>query len=241
MPATHASTPSAPDRPEVLARFRSQLDLVDLNARQVARRIGASSVTLDDLRSFGQEGLLIAARTFDESRGVPFRRWANLRIRGVILDGVRKWGTLPRRIYRELRAIAAADAMQEVYDEEDTARPATTSQAADTRLSSYLAGLATAMATGRIAAVPGGDGEAATNDWTPEELVENAELVSRIKVIISRLPNSERTLLERHYFGEETLDEAAASLGLSKSWGSRLHARAIDAVARELRREQRSP
>jgi DNA-directed RNA polymerase specialized sigma subunit len=42
--------------------------------------------------------------------------------------------------------------------------------------------------------------------------------------------------VERHYFGDETLDQAAASLGLSKSWGSRLHARAIETIARELKR-----
>jgi len=51
------------------------------------------------------------------------------------------------------------------------------------------------------------------------------------------LPASERTLIERHYFGDETLEQAAASVGLSKSWGSRLHARAIDAIAKELRRK----
>jgi DNA-directed RNA polymerase specialized sigma subunit len=65
-----ASKPT--DSPEALARFHAQLDLVDLNARQVARRLSTTSVTLDDLRSFGREGLLQAARTFDESRGVPF-------------------------------------------------------------------------------------------------------------------------------------------------------------------------
>jgi DNA-directed RNA polymerase specialized sigma subunit len=43
-------------------------------------------------------------------------------------------------------------------------------------------------------------------------------------------------LIERHYFADETLEQAAASLGLSKSWGSRLHAHAIEAITRELRR-----
>ena len=53
---------------------------------------------------------------------------------------------------------------------------------------------------------------------------------------MAALPDSERTLVERHYFAGETLEQAAASIGLSKSWGSRLHARAIEAIARELRR-----
>ncbi len=227
---------AATDAPEVLARFRAELDLVDLNARQVARRIVAPSVTLDDLRSFGQEGLLQAARTFDESRGVPFRRWANLRIRGAMIDGVRQWGSLPRRVYRELRAVAAADRLQEAYDEEDAANPLATPEGADARLTSYLAGIATAIAAGTMVAAPRGSIDPEGRDATPEDLVGNAELIARVKAIVARLPDAERTLVERHYFGDETLDQAAASLGLSKSWGSRLHARAIDAIAREMRK-----
>lgn len=233
-----------PDPPAVLARFHAELDLVDLNARQIARQIGrgalsssSSPTTLDDLRSFGREGLLLAARTFDPARGVPFRRWANLRIRGAIIDGVRQWGTLPRRVYRELRGLSAGDRVQEVYDEEHAASPASTPEAADARLTSYLAGLATAMAIGTLATAPSRpDGEAASLDATPEELVADAQLMAHVRAIVARLPDAERTLIERHYFADETLDQAAASLGLSKSWGSRLHARAIETIARELRK-----
>ncbi len=229
-------TPGVSDAPEVLARFRSELDLVDLNARQVARRLATPLVTLDDLRSFGREGLLQAARTFDEAHGVPFRRWANLRIRGALIDGVRQWGALPRRVYRELRAIGAADGQQGAYDEEDAASPAATPEAAEARLTTYLAGLATAMAVGSMAAAARERAGADGHDPTPEDLVANAELVARVRSVVARLPDAERTLVERHYFGDETLEQAAASLGLSKSWGSRLHARAIDAIAREMRK-----
>jgi RNA polymerase sigma factor FliA len=224
------------DRPEVLARFHAELDLVDLNARQLVRRIGSAFVTLDDLRSFGQEGLLQAARNFDESRGVPFRRWANLRIRGAMLDGVRRWGSVPRRVYRELHAMAAADQVQEIYDEEDAANRATTPETADARLGMYLAGIATAIAVGTMVAAPRANVDSEGRDVTPEDLVGNAELIARVKAIVLRLPDAERTLVERHYFGDETLDQAAASLGLSKSWGSRLHARAIETIARELQK-----
>jgi len=218
-----------------MTRFRSELDLVDVNARQLARRIGPSSLTLDDLRSFGQEGLLQASRTFDPAHGVPFRRWANLRVRGAIIDGVRQWGSLPRRVYRELRAIDAADRVQAVYDEEDAAHPATTAEAADARITTYLAGIATALAIGTLSAARG-DGDAEGREATPEALVGDAELIARVREVLATLPDAERTLVERHYFADETLDQAAASLGLSKSWGSRLHARAIDAIAKAMRK-----
>jgi RNA polymerase sigma factor for flagellar operon FliA len=196
-------------------------------------------VTLDDLRSFGREGLLQAARSFDPARGVPFRRWANVRVRGAMMDGLRQWGALPRRLYRELRALEAADRMLEAYDEEDASNPATTPEAADSRLTAYLAGMATAMAIGTLAprhvsrGAEGADREGL--EPSPEDLLGEAELLARVKEIVGTLPEQERTLVERHYFAGDTLDDAAASLGLSKSWGSRLHARAIDTIARKLR------
>jgi RNA polymerase sigma factor for flagellar operon FliA len=229
---------------DALARFHAELDLVDLIARQLGRRV-SRSVTLDDLRSFGREGLLQAARSFDPSHGVPFRRWANVRVRGAMMDGLRQWGALPRRLYRELRALEAADRVLEAYDEEDAASPATTlttPEAADSRLTAYLAGMATAMAVGTLAAGPperSEDGEG--HELSPEELLGEAELLARVKEIVETLPQQERTLVERHYFGGDTLDDAAASLGLSKSWGSRLHARAIETIARKLRQSGDAP
>ncbi len=154
-----------------------------------------------------------------------------------MIDGVRQWGQLPRRVYQELRALEAANRMQEAYAEEDSARPARTPEAADGRLTSYLAGIATAMAIETMSgdsARPSLDAEG--REPSPEELVAKAELVVRVKEIVARLPDAERTLIDRHYFADETLDQAAASLGLSKSWGSRLHARAIETIAREMRK-----
>jgi RNA polymerase sigma factor for flagellar operon FliA len=229
-----AATSGSHDAPATLDRFHAELDLVDVNAKQLARRLRGTTVTLDDLRSFGQEGLLHAARTYDEARGVPFRRWANLRIRGAMIDGVRRFGSLPRRVYRELGGMADADRLQEEYDEEDAANPAATPEAADARLTTYLAGLATAMAVGHAASPRSEDQRA--EEPSPEDLACQAELVAAVRAIVARLPDAERTLVERHYFGDETLDQAAASLGLSKSWGSRLHARAIEAIASELRK-----
>jgi RNA polymerase sigma factor for flagellar operon FliA len=223
------------DSPEVLARFHAELDLVDIAAKQIVRRMG-SLVTLDDLRSFGREGLLQAARTFDPARGVPFRRWANLRIKGAMLDGARQWGTLPRRVYRELQGLEAGDRMLEAYDEEDAASPAATAEVADDRLTTYLAGIATAIAVGTMMAAPRENVDPDGRDVTPEDLLGEAQLMARVKAIVALLPVQERTLVERHYFGGQTLDEAAASLGLSKSWGSRLHARAIESIGEELRR-----
>lgn len=73
-------------------------------------------------------------------------------------------------------------------------------------------------------------------DVTPEDLLADAELLARVKKIVATLPEQERAIVERHYFADEDLDEAAAAIGLSKSWGSRLHARALEAIGRALKR-----
>jgi RNA polymerase sigma factor for flagellar operon FliA len=226
--------PTVPaDSPEVLARFHAEIDLVEINAHQLARRL-SRAVTFEDLRSFGHEGLLRAARTFDAAKGLPFRRWANLRIKGAMIDGLRRWGGLPRRLYRDLQAMEAGDRLLEAYDAEDAANPAMTPEAADARLTAYLAGLATAIAVGTLTAAPSEDTDAKAYEVTPEDRFARSEMIARVKAIVAALPRKERTLVERHYFAGDTLDDAAASLGLSKSWGSRLHARAIRAIADKL-------
>jgi len=62
------------------------------------------------------------------------------------------------------------------------------------------------------------------------ELASRAELRRHVLEAMQRLPENQRTLIERHYFGDADLDEAGAELGYSKSWASRLHARAIDTL-----------
>jgi RNA polymerase sigma factor (sigma-70 family) len=74
-----------------------------------------------------------------------------------------------------------------------------------------------------------------THEPSPEDLVAHAQLRERLRDVVGTLPEAERTMIELHYFKGATLDEAAASMGLSKSWGSRLHARAVDLVTRRLR------
>jgi len=224
------------DPPEVLARVNEGLPLVDMLARQMRRQFGLH-VMADDLASQGREALLAAARSFDPDRGIPFRRWACLRIRGAMIDSVRQSGNLPKRVYRKLRALQAADLVHDAANEELGAAPPQTPEAADAKLGDQLASAAMAMALGFLAMRNGEALERAKDpDRSPESTVGHAELLMRIKEEIEKLPDQERTLLLRHYFEDVNLDEVARELGLSKSWASRLHARGIETVARSFRR-----
>jgi RNA polymerase sigma factor for flagellar operon FliA len=216
------------------------LDLVDVIARQLARELGRSA-ELDDLRAMGQQGLLEAARRFDESRGVTFRRFANYRVRGAMLDGVRKGAPLPRRAHARIRALEAALLVSEAAAEDAVpgALPAISdAKASDEKLTEHLADMATAMAIGLLATPAVGDeGEIAAVDTTmsPEDAVAEAELRELVVKALDDLPEDERTLVRRHYLEGERFDQVAASLGLSKSWGSRLHTRAIARLTKRLR------
>lgn len=222
-----------------LRRFEESLGLVDAIARQVGRAIGAA-VELDELVSFGREGLLEAARRFDTSRGVPFRAYASYRVRGAIFDGVRKLSRLTRRTHERINGLAAAAAVSEgaLEDVITSGGGAGTAKQADAALADHLAALATAMAVGLVSPTAQGDeGERITVEQAddPETALARAELLELVGGAIAELPHEEAELVRRHYLGGERFDHVAAELGLSKSWASRLHTRAMGRLAKRLR------
>ncbi len=229
----------AHDSPEVLERFNATLDLVDVIARQVARAVGAA-VELDDLVGFGREGLLDAARRFDAERGVPFRSYANYRVRGAVLDGVRTMSRLSRRTHERINGLRAATRVSEGVLEDASAAPPPGSTAADAErgLSQHLAAMATAMAVGLVAPAAmaeGGEPTALATDESPEDATARAELLAVVRAAIDGLPFQEAELVRRHYLDGERFDLVAKDLGLSKSWASRLHTRAIGRLGKRLR------
>lgn len=227
------------DEAEALRRFDEGLDLVEILARQIGRVVG-SSVELDELRSFGQEGLLDAARRYDAARGVPFRAYATYRVRGAIFDGVRKLSRLPRRLHERLNGLSAAAKVSEGASEDVSApRPPGADRVhADAALAEHLAAMAAAITLGVVATTASGDdGEplALSRDVDPETALARSELLHVVRQAIEELPGEEAELVRRHYLQGERFDQVAAELGLSKSWASRLHTRAIGRLAKRLR------
>lgn len=228
------------DAPEVRERFEANLDLVDILARQIGRRFG-EFVELDDLLSYGREGLLDAARRFDVARGVPFRAYANFRVRGAIIDGVRTMARVPRRVHERLGALAALARVSEGAIEDLQVAPPPGAQPADAEraLADHLRSMATAMAMGLLAPTArDDDGEpipVVDAETTPEEALGKAELMRLVTDAIAELPAQEAELLKRHYLHGDRFDLVAQELGLSKSWASRLHTRALGRLSKRLR------
>lgn len=206
------------------------LELVHRIARRIFRDVGAY-IELDDLISFGSAGLLEAASRYDPERGVTFATFAYYRIRGAIYDGVRKMGALPPN--RDRRALAAQ--CTDDYLERLSKQPQRASRAADrtraVRAARELVERIRAVQIVYIAAMADSPEPLELVDspaHRSDQLVLQKQRNDRLKCAIDRLPARERQLIRRTYFDGIALGKAGAELGLSASWTSRLHARAVD-------------
>lgn len=211
-----------------------QLDLVSIIARQLARELGVAARLIEDLESAGREGLMSAAQRFDPERGVPFRRFANYRVRGAMIDALRRESDLPRRVRRQLQGLEDTQALNEAASEQP-APP--TPASADAALAEHLANLATALATGLVSAPAFDDGDPIAVDQAEpvDERLAREQLRVMVQQAVTELPDQERALVQGHYFEGRRFDEVSAELGLSKSWGSRLHSRAVARLTERLR------
>ncbi len=200
------------------------LPVVQAVSRRLARRLGGH-VQQDDLAGIGNLALIEVARTYDPTRA-SFAAYATSRLRWAILDGVRR-DTHARSMAARAAAILASDRFAEAQASHPEPEGPTTMEEDQAALADLLSGHAAALAVGLCASLP----DPATVQ-TPEDEVEQAELAHVVRGVVGALPERERALIERHYYGGEPFDTIAQDLGISKSWASRLHERAILAVKR---------
>jgi RNA polymerase sigma factor for flagellar operon FliA len=214
------------------ALVREGMPLVVTAAKRVARKLGGR-VPLDDLISIGNTALLDVARSWDPARA-PYAAYATWKLGLAILDGARR-ETHGRWVKARATALVGAERFGGEYHAHHAGSrppddaPPTTMEQDQAALGEMLAGRAAALALGLIG---GGLDEQVVH--TPEERLARAEEEHLARAAIARLPERERALLERHYFGGEQFDEIAEDLGITKSWASRLHHRGVAAVQREL-------
>lgn len=229
----------AAEPPEVLARVSAELDLVDLIARQVYKSIGGC-VDFQDLLSAGREGLLDAARRFDETKDIPFRAWANLRIRGAMIDDVRRMSALPRRAYERLAALAAAYRADEGALAPTFTTPTMTAGEAEAALVDQMALAATACALSRARHFMAGEQQIDLRDAvgeTPEEQLERAQLLACVEQVLGEFTQvREVTVIRLIHFQGMTMEDAGREMKLHKSSVSRLHACAMDRLAKRMKK-----
>jgi len=200
--------------------------------RSLARKLRehVPMVEFDDLVGFGMQGLIEAAQRFDDRHGVAFTTFAYYRVRGSMFDGLRSMGWLPRGEYARLRMEERASSYAQSMSDRGQ-QPAPSVDGGEggveqrvNEISNALSGVATIFVT----LLAREDEQRLLDERAaPHEQLERRQLADRVRRAIRKLPEKERRLLDLYYFQDQTLEQAGAAMGLSKSWTSRLHARAI--------------
>ena len=220
---------SGKENPRVLA----SLPFVE----QLARRVAATmphSIDIGDLVQDGVIGLIDAAHRFDESRGIKFETFAERRIRGAMIDALRKdaWPRGVRRQRRELEA-GREQLRSELGCEPSLAELAAKLGLDEKRLSRTIVRIHAIESTSPLAS-----GENLDESTLPAALIpsepeqpdfayEKAQTKDRIRSAIESLPAREQKVIGLYYYTEATMKQIGAEIGVNESRVSQLHARAI--------------
>ena len=218
----------------------------------LARRLAASmphSIDIGDLVQDGVLGLIDAAHRFDEGRGIKFETFAERRVRGAMIDALRReaWPRGVRRVRRELEA-ARESLRRELGHEPSVADLAAKVGSDEKRLNRTILRINTIESTSPLAATDHLDETSLpaalipSEPESPDGAYARSEVKDRVRAAIASLPSRERKLIGLYYFGEVTMKQIGAELGVNESRVSQLHARAIQrlrqALAQTLPQEQ---
>ncbi len=205
------------------------LPLVEALAHKILRSL-PSFVDVEDLVGFGQIGLIEASRRFDAGRGVLFKTFAYYRIRGAIFDGIRKMTWFNARDHAKDRKTvtyeAASNEILEDSAESERSRPGLISVEEQIEQTKDLI---ENIATAKLLSMDSDEApiEIADETQDPHDITEVNQIAGLMRAVVHKLDDKERSVIEDYYFHNKTLEEAGAKVGLSKSWTSRLHARAL--------------
>ncbi len=205
-------------------------DLVRRIAHHLAARLPAS-VEVDDLIQAGMIGLIEASRSYDAEQGASFETFASIRIRGAMIDEIRRGDWVPRSVHR--RARQAASTVREIEQRTGRAAIATEVAAAmEMPLPEYLRLLEDA-ARGQVLSLEshiedhGEPQTHATGGPSPEQHMERGEFRSSLIKAIGHLPEREQLVLSMYYEKELNLKEIGAVLGVSESRVCQIHGQAM--------------
>ncbi len=219
-----------------VAKRSSQRDRLIREHADVARRIAMRMarrcpdwIAKEDLVSAGMVGLIEAADRYDEARegaaGVPFIAFAEHRIRGAILDELRRGDIMPRRVRQMARKITAAISALEKTGE--TATDQRVSEALGVSVDEYRAGLSQ-LATVEIASLEGEEIKLVADNVSIDDQAARRETLDRIKGALASMESRDVTILGLHYLEDMTYQEIADTLKITPSRVCQLLWRAVE-------------
>lgn len=215
-------------------RIAKSLPFVESLARRVAATM-PNSIDIGDLVQDGMLGLIDAARRFDEARGIKFETFAERRVRGAMIDALRKdaWPRGVRRVRRELEA--ARESLRRELGVEPSMEDLAARVGTDVeRLERTIVRINTIESTSPLASAESVDGSTLpavmvpSEPPAPDKQFETQEVKDRVRRAINALPPRERKIVSMYYFGEATMKQIGGEIGVNESRVSQLHARALD-------------
>ncbi|MCI9662955.1 MAG: FliA/WhiG family RNA polymerase sigma factor [Lachnospiraceae bacterium] len=226
----YARTRSPEIREKIILEYAP---LVKLVAGRLSMYLGYN-VEYDDLVGYGVFGLIDAIDKYDNMKAVKFETYASLRIRGAILDQIRKMDWIPRTIRQKQKKIDAA--IKEIENEKG--RAATDEEIAKSLGISdeeYLSWQSQMKVTGVVSLdefmESGTEAPAQQNSQqrfeTPEEVIEKEEMKKVLGQALELLTEKEKKVILLYYYEDLTLKEISNVLEVSESRISQLHTRAL--------------
>ncbi|BBF42958.1 RNA polymerase sigma factor for flagellar operon [Lachnospiraceae bacterium KM106-2] len=214
--------------------------LVKIVAGRLSMYLGYT-VEYDDLIGYGTFGLIDAIDKFDHDKGVKFETYASLRIRGAILDQIRKMDWIPRTLRQKQKKIEAANSRIETL----TGRAATDEEIASeleisikelenwknqTKVSNLIS-LDEFLEQGSEVNV---DTRVSSHYDQPEQVIAKQELKVLLEKVLESLTENERKVIVLYYYEELTLKEISYILEVSESRVSQLHTKALQKLKMKL-------
>ena len=214
-------------------RVEAGLPFVEALARRMAATM-PHSIDLGDLVQDGVIGLIDAAHRFDDSRGIKFETFAERRIRGAMIDALRKdaWPRGVRRVRRELEA-AREKLRASLGHEPSLADLAAAVGSDEKRLGKTIVRINTIESTSPYSSAEQVDDQQLpavlmpAEPERPDALYEQTEVRDRVRRALASLPAREQRVIALYYYGEVTMKEIGSELGVNESRVSQLHARAL--------------
>jgi RNA polymerase sigma factor for flagellar operon FliA len=224
------------------AILRENLSLVHHVARQLSRSL-AVEADFDELVSAGTIGLMTAVKSFDARRGLAFSTFAVPRIRGSILDELRRQDHVPRSVRRKARDISRAREqlmrrLGRMPEDSEMASALCTDVHTLWRWQAEVEGSVhlslTATAGDEGSTVPTRAELLSNEEEGVDERLSREGEVALLREAILRLNDQERTVLSLYYFEELKSADIAEVLGISESRVSQIRSKALGRLRSEL-------
>ncbi len=199
-------------------------------ANKIAQTL-SQDADLEEIICNARLGLLEAAKRFDPKFNVDFKTFAYYRIKGAIYDGLRKTGWIPRSLYSKIKFEQSANEYLQSMAEKNPS-----SMSLDEEMGEIY-NTVNSLASIFIISIDATEETMEIEDKKANDIEHKAEfqkIKEAMRQAIEELPEKERKLVKLYYFQNKTLEEAGSKLSLSKSWTSRLHARALSLLFKKI-------